>query len=156
MNNSQISCFFASNNRVTPGLHQWPAPRSSPSPLPRDLQKRHKKAEEEFKGMIKDLDQFTIPKLEGMDNVVFGFGLFFGGLLQLIGGLHERARNNVFGYTGFIVYGRFWMSWAASLFLKVIGNDIPINPHAVQAMLSLMGTFTVVMFLCTFVMMTEF
>jgi uncharacterized protein len=91
-------------------------------------------------------------ELEGVDNVVFGFGLFFGGLLQLIGGLHERARNNVFGYTAFIVYGGFWMSWAASLFLKVIGNDIPVNPHAVQAMLSLMGTFTFVMFLCTFVM----
>jgi hypothetical protein len=59
MNNSQISCFFASNNRVTPGLHQRLAPRSAPSPLPRDLQKRQKKAEEEFKGMIKDLDQFT-------------------------------------------------------------------------------------------------
>jgi succinate-acetate transporter protein len=51
-----------------------------------------------------------------------------------------------------IVYGGFWMSWAASLFLKVIENDIPINPHAVHAMLSLMGTITFVMFLCTFVM----
>ena len=27
-------------------------------------------------------------ELEGVENVVFGFGLFFGGLLQLIGGLH--------------------------------------------------------------------
>lgn len=91
-------------------------------------------------------------ELEGVDNVVFGFAFFFGGLLQLIGGLHERERNNVFGYTAFLVYGGFWMSVAASRFLAVFGNDIPINPHAVQAMLSLMGIFTFVMFLCTFVM----
>jgi hypothetical protein len=88
--------------------------------------------------------------LEGTDNYTFGFAIFFGGLLQLIGGLHEVKRNNIFGYTGFCVYGGFWMSWGASLFFIRLA-DLPVNTQAVQAMLSLMGIFTFVMFLCTFV-----
>lgn len=89
--------------------------------------------------------------LGGTDNYTFGFAVFFGGLLQLIGGLHEVKRNNIFGYTGFCVYGGFWMSWGASLFFTKLAG-VPVNTQAVQAMLSLMGIFTFVMFLCTFVL----
>lgn len=89
--------------------------------------------------------------LQGVDNFCFGFALFFGGLLQFVGGLTEIKRNNVFGYTGFLVYGGFWMSYGASLFfVKLV--DLPVNPSAVQAMLALMGIFTFVLFLCTLVM----
>lgn len=89
--------------------------------------------------------------LAGVDNVCFGFAIFFGGLLQMIGGLHEVKRNNVFGFTGFLTYGGFWMSYGATLFfVKIAGLEV--NPQAVQAMLSLMGIFTFVMFLCTLVM----
>ena len=88
---------------------------------------------------------------EGVDNVCFGFALFFGGLLQFVGGLHEVKRNNVFGYTGFLVYGGFWMSYGATLFLVKIAS-LPVSHQAVQAMLSLMGIFTFVLLLCTFVM----
>lgn len=88
---------------------------------------------------------------QGVDNFCFGFAMFFGGLLQFVGGLAEVKRNNVFGYTGFLVYGGFWMSYGASLFfVKLVGLDV--NPQAVQAMLSLMGIFTFVMFICTLVM----
>jgi len=89
--------------------------------------------------------------LQGTDNFTFGFAIFFGGLLQFVGGLHEVKRNNVFGYTGFLVYGGFWMSYGASLFFVRMAG-LPVNPQAVQAMLSLMGIFTFVMLLCTIVM----
>ena len=87
---------------------------------------------------------------DDVDYFVFGFAAFFGGLLQVIGGLAEAKRNNIFGYTGFLVYGGFWMSWGASLFfIKLV--DLPVSSQAVQAMLSLMGIFTFVMFLCSLV-----
>jgi hypothetical protein len=88
---------------------------------------------------------------EDVDYYVFGFAAFFGGLLQVIGGLAEAKRNNIFGYTGFLVYGGFWMSWGASLFfIKLV--DLPVSTQAVQAMLSLMGIFTFVMFVCSLVL----
>lgn len=93
----------------------------------------------------------TAEDRSGTDNFVFGFAMFFGGLLQLIAGIHEQKRNNVFGYTVFQVYGGFWMSFGASRFLAVIA-DAPVNPQAVQAMLCLMGIFSFVMLIMTFVM----
>lgn len=93
----------------------------------------------------------TSEDLSGTDNFTFGFAMFFGGLLQLIAGLHEQKRNNIFGYTAFQVYGGFWMSVGASRFLAVIA-DAPVNSQAVQAMLCLMGIFTFIMLIMTFVM----
>ena len=43
--------------------------------------------------------------LGGVDSMLLGFAMFFGGLLQLIAGLSEVKRNNIFGYTAFLLYG---------------------------------------------------
>jgi succinate-acetate transporter protein len=43
--------------------------------------------------------------LNGVDTVVLGFAMFFGGLLQVIAGLGEVRRNNIFGYTAFLIFG---------------------------------------------------
>jgi uncharacterized protein len=47
-------------------------------------------------------------EIEGVEAIVMGFAMFFGGLLQIIAGLSETKRNNIFGYTAFLVYGGFW------------------------------------------------
>ena len=39
----------------------------------------------------------------GTEAWVLGFAMFFGGLAQLLAGLQEVKRNNVFGYTAFII-----------------------------------------------------
>lgn len=36
-------------------------------------------------------------ELDGVDNLVLGFALCFGGLIQLIAGISEIRRNNIFG-----------------------------------------------------------
>jgi len=89
--------------------------------------------------------------LEGTDNMTFGFALFFGGLLQIIAGISEIKRNNVFGFTAFCVYGGFWMSVAATNFALILSEE-SVNPAALQAMLALMGIFTFVMMVCSFVL----
>jgi len=45
-------------------------------------------------------------------NVVVGMAIFGGGLVQLLAGLWEFPRGNVFGATAFTSYGAFWMSYA--------------------------------------------
>ncbi|KAK7052586.1 GPR1/FUN34/yaaH family-domain-containing protein [Favolaschia claudopus] len=44
-------------------------------------------------------------------NVVVGMALFCGGLAQLLAGMWEFPRGNVFGATAFTSYGAFWLSF---------------------------------------------
>jgi succinate-acetate transporter protein len=48
-------------------------------------------------------------------NVVVGMAVFCGGLAQLLAGMWEFPRGNVFGATAFTSYGAFWMSYATIL-----------------------------------------
>ncbi|KIM80389.1 hypothetical protein PILCRDRAFT_822520 [Piloderma croceum F 1598] len=48
-------------------------------------------------------------------NVVVGMAIFTGGLVQLLAGMWEFPRGNVFGATAFSSYGAFWMSYATIL-----------------------------------------
>lgn len=88
----------------------------------------------------------------GVENLVWGFALFYGGLLQGIAGLCEIRRNNIFGYTAFLSYGGFWISLGTAEILVNLyaDDDQVINPKGVQAMLILMGIFTFVLWICTF------
>ncbi|KAJ7143830.1 FUN34 transmembrane protein [Mycena epipterygia] len=48
-------------------------------------------------------------------NVVVGMALFTGGIAQLLAGMWEFPRGNVFGATAFTSYGAFWLSYASIL-----------------------------------------
>jgi uncharacterized protein len=43
--------------------------------------------------------------------VVLGLALFYGGLVQLLAGMWEFRRGNVFGAVAFSSYGAFWLSF---------------------------------------------
>jgi len=42
--------------------------------------------------------------------VVVGLALFYGGLVQLVAGIHEFRTGNTFGATAFCSYGGFWLA----------------------------------------------
>lgn len=95
--------------------------------------------------------------MAGVEHIVWGFALFYGGLLQLIAGICEIKRNNIFGYTAFLSFGAFWVSLGTSNilvnFYRVISGDLDnifFNPKAIQTMFILMGMFTFVLWICTF------
>jgi Predicted membrane protein len=102
----------------------------------------------------------TESDLTGVENIVWGFAMFYGGFLQVVAGLGEVRRNNLFGYTAFLSYGGFWMSLGtAEILVKLftllgetdaLGGEIGINPKAAQAMLIMMGVFTFLLWVCTF------
>jgi len=48
-------------------------------------------------------------------NIVVGMAVFTGGLVQLLAGMWEFPRGNLFGATAFSSYGAFWMSYATIL-----------------------------------------
>jgi len=48
-------------------------------------------------------------------NVVVGMAVWCGGLAQILAGMWEFPRGNVFGGTAFTSYGTFWMSYATIL-----------------------------------------
>ena len=77
--------------------------------------------------------------------------MFFGGLLQVIAGLSEVRRNNVFGYTAFLLFGGLWMSLGTVDIIQILATDAQApNPKASQAMLFLAGLFTFVLWIMTF------
>ena len=52
--------------------------------------------------------------LIGMGPVLW-LGLFYGGMAQVLVGLHEHKSGNNFGYSVFTSYGCFWLSFSAML-----------------------------------------
>jgi succinate-acetate transporter protein len=89
--------------------------------------------------------------IDGTEALVLGFAMFFGGFLQVVAGLSEIRRNNIFGYTAFLLYGGLWMSLGTVDIVQLLATDAQApNPKASQAMLFLAGVFTFVLWICTF------
>jgi len=89
--------------------------------------------------------------MEGVDTVTMGFAMFFGGLLQLIAGISEIRRNNLFGYTAFCLYGGFWMSIGTIEIVSLLATESPnTNKKASEAMLFMVSVFTFMLWVLTF------
>ncbi len=61
---------------------------------------------------------------KGVNGLVLGYGMFYGGLAQLIAGILEYGRKNTFGTVAFCSYGTFWMSLAYFNTIKTVVNGI--------------------------------
>lgn len=58
--------------------------------------------------------------------VVLGLALFYGGIVQVLAGLVEYLKGNVFGATAFCSYGGFWLSfWYLSTHLSLLADAGP-------------------------------
>lgn len=86
----------------------------------------------------------------GVEPVVFGVALMFGGLTQLIAGVIQFRTENTFGGVLFGTFGAFWLSLfaIAEFFLK----DVPAAQagHALGLFLYGFGIFTVWIFVASF------
>lgn len=78
--------------------------------------------------------------------VVFGVALAYGGLAQLLAGMWEFKKGNVFGATVFSSYGGFWLSFWA--YVTFYAPNVPAEQHGVAAgwFLICWGIFTALMF----------
>jgi len=63
--------------------------------------------------------------------VMLGVALAYGGVVQLLAGMWEFRKGNVFGATVFTSYGAFWLSFWA--YLTFYAEGIPAEHHGVAA-----------------------
>lgn len=75
-------------------------------------------------------------------------GIFYGGIAQIIAGILEYRRGNVFGMVAFVSYGFFWHSLIAIWLLPASGLPALQAPSAANmaCFLGLWGIFTAFMF----------
>jgi succinate-acetate transporter protein len=87
---------------------------------------------------------------KGVEPVVFGVALMFGGLTQLIAGIIQLRSGNTFTGMLFSGFGAFWLSLFAivQFFLK----DVPVTQvgHALGLFLYAFALFTFVMWAASF------
>jgi len=89
--------------------------------------------------------------LFGLDTMILGMGLAYGGLAQVIVGTMEFKKGNTFGTVAFTSYGLFWWSLVALILLPkagFTGLNTPSNT-AMAAYFFMWGLFTFVMFFGT-------
>ena len=93
-------------------------------------------------------------EMAGVTTAVVGFAMFFGGFLQVVAGISEIRRNNLFGYTAFLLFGGLWMSLGTVDIVQMLAHpdsDLASpNPAAVCALLFLSGLFTFILWICSF------
>ena len=78
--------------------------------------------------------------LVDLNIVVIAMGIALGGLAQVIAGIFEFKRDNLFGATAFTAYGFFWLSF---VIIKVgLGKILPADLISMGFYLLLWGIFT--------------
>ena len=88
--------------------------------------------------------------MHGVEPIVFGVALTFGGIAQLLAGMWEFRAGNTFGATAFTAYGAFWLSfWALVQFFV---KDIPAAQagNAVGLYLIAWGIFSGMLYIASF------
>jgi len=82
--------------------------------------------------------------------IVFGVALTYGGATQVLAGMWEFRKGNVFGATAFSSYGAFWLSFWA--FVTFYAADIPDTGERATVVgwyLIGWGIFTVIMWVAS-------
>ncbi|GLR27144.1 acetate uptake transporter [Limnobacter litoralis] len=87
----------------------------------------------------------------GLNTMILGLGIFYGGLAQLIAGLMEWKKGNTFACTAFVSYGAFWLSLVGLIVMSKtpMGIDGP-NGTAMSFFLAMWGVLTLFLFVGTF------
>jgi len=85
----------------------------------------------------------------GLDTMILGMGIFYGGIAQVIAGIMDWKKNNTFGTTAFTSFGLFWLSLVALVVMPKMGLGDAPTKEAMAAYLFLWGLFTFFMFIGT-------
>jgi len=82
--------------------------------------------------------------------IVLGVALAYGGVAQVLAGMWEFRKGNVFGATAFTSYGAFWLSfWAFVTFYAADIPDAAARATAVGWYLIGWGLFTVILWVAS-------
>ena len=87
--------------------------------------------------------------LFGMDTMILSMGIFMGGILQVIAGVMEWRKNNLFGMMAFSSYGAFWLSLVFIIVGPKMGLGAAPSSIAMGSYLTLWGIYSFCFFLIT-------
>lgn len=75
--------------------------------------------------------------------LVLPWAIFLGSFAQLIAGVYDYKKNNVFGATAFLGYGLFWLAVAFTWFetLGIFGEDVQAGADMSQLAIAYVGYF---------------
>jgi succinate-acetate transporter protein len=82
-----------------------------------------------------------------MNSMILAMGLCYGGVAQILAGIFEWKKNNVFGMTAFISYGFFWLSLVALIWLPKADPTWKTTEGALATYLAIWGLFTFGLFI---------
>jgi len=84
-----------------------------------------------------------------MNSMILAMGIFYGGLAQVIAGIIEGKKNNIFGLTAFTSYGFFWLTLVGLIVMPKLGWIPAASENAMVAYLIIWGIFTACLFFGT-------
>ncbi len=88
-----------------------------------------------------------------LDMMIVSMGIFYGGLAQVLVGVMEFKKNNIFGTTAFTSYGFFWISLSFIWLAPATGIVEPPSPISMAYYLGIWGVFTIFLFIATLKML---
>ncbi|MBK3516382.1 acetate uptake transporter [Carboxylicivirga marina] len=90
--------------------------------------------------------------LFGLDTMIMGMGIMMGGLIQILVGMLEWKKNNMFGMMAFSSYGAFWISLVFIWIFPKMGLGEAPSATAMGYYLTVWGIYTVGFWVATFKM----
>ncbi|TRX70312.1 GPR1/FUN34/YaaH family transporter [Carboxylicivirga sp. M1479] len=87
--------------------------------------------------------------LFGLDTMIMGMGIMMGGLIQILVGMLEWKKNNMFGMMAFTSYGAFWISLVFVWIFPKMGLGEAPSATAMGYYLTVWGIFTFGLWIAT-------
>lgn len=84
-----------------------------------------------------------------MNSMIFAMGLCYGGAAQIIAGIFEFTKGNMFPMVAFLSYGFFWESLIFLLVIPKLGYTTAPDHMAMGCYLFIWGVFSFIMFVGT-------
>ncbi len=84
-----------------------------------------------------------------MNSMILAMGIFYGGIAQVIAGIIESKKNNIFGLTAFTSYGFFWLTLVGLIVMPKLGWIPKASTGGMVAFLVMWGIFTFLLFIGT-------
>ncbi|MEO9051782.1 MAG: acetate uptake transporter, partial [Ginsengibacter sp.] len=84
-----------------------------------------------------------------MNSMILAMGIFYGGIAQIIAGIMEGKKNNIFGLVAFVSYGSFWLTLVALIVMPKLGWIAAASEPAMVSYLVMWGIFTGLLFIGT-------
>jgi succinate-acetate transporter protein len=85
-----------------------------------------------------------------LNSMILAMGICYGGIAQIIAGIMEFTRGNLFGFIAFVSYGLFWWSLCFTIMFPSMGYLKMPTADGMACYLFIWGVFSFIMLVGTF------